>query len=78
MLEQIQAYVLRKWTPGRNVHPIVREAIWASGGLDEADCREIYYALHEACHGQWKHLKTIRDVCEMFRQVSVNVVIAYA
>lgn len=54
--------------PGRSVHPIVREAIWASGGLDEADCREIYFALDEAICGRWSEVRTIRDVCDMFRQ----------
>ena len=65
--------ILRRWTKGRALDPIVQDVIWGHPGLDEQAAWSIYSMWTQACHeimgsNRLGTIKTLGDFREVERR----------
>jgi len=65
--------MLRRWTKGKALDPIVQDVIWGHPGLDEQAAWATYGAWTQACHNilgsnRMSAVKTLRDFREVERE----------
>jgi hypothetical protein len=65
--------ILRRWTKGKALEPIVQDVIWSHPGLDEQVAWAIYGMWTQACHeimgsNRLSAIKTLGDFREVERR----------
>ena len=66
--------ILRRWTKGKALDPIVQDVIWSHPGLDEQAAWAIYGSWTQACYQimgpeRLSAIKTLRDFQEVEKRV---------